>query len=85
MADGAVFTAWSPLEVGDVVRMKSRDICLVTDILTIHRAKDNEVVVNYELDGRCIVPLSYIACRVVDGRDVAIADEKVASEKVAVR
>lgn len=83
---GEAFAAWSPLEVGDIVRLKDGQNYgydnTVTDVLTIHRARRNDVSICYELDGRHVVPLSFIECRVVDGMAVAIGEEKSRSERM---
>ena len=84
---GERFVSWSPLEVGDKVRMSDVKTYgyenTVTDILTIHRARRNDVQICYELDGRGVVPLKSIRCRLVDGREVPISEEKTTSERMA--
>lgn len=78
----ARFFASSPLEVGDVVKVKGWDInAVVTEIDVIHHASSGEVEIRHYVDGWRI-PLSAIECRIECGVRIPINRHQVVSEEV---
>lgn len=85
---GFAFAVRSPLEVGDVVvtstllypHTRAHE---VTDILVIHSARDGSARIMYQLDRvNRLVPIDFIAARLVDGKPVPLSQEKAASKEV---